>query len=73
MRVAREGFPFIAIAALIFAGLLILGWHVAAVVWFPILVWVVAFFRDPARDRVRGDDLILSPADGRVVKCHRDR
>ena len=67
MRVAREGFPFIAIAAIGLVTLAGLGWHLAALLWLPIVLWVIAFFRDPARDQVRGEDLILAPADGRVV------
>lgn len=67
MRVAREGWPFIGTAWAVAAVLALAGWWVAALVWLPVAVWVVAFFRDPARDRVRGDDLILAPADGLVV------
>jgi len=67
MRVAREGWAFIGIAALILAGLGLAGWWIAFGLWLPIAIWVVAFFRDPARTRVRGADLILAPADGRVV------
>ncbi len=67
MRVAKEGWPFIAIAWGPLAVFAFAGWWVATLLWLPIAVWVVAFFRDPARDRVRGDDLILAPADGKVV------
>ncbi len=67
MRVAKEGWPFIAIAWVVLAALALAGWWIAALGWLPIAVWVVAFFRDPARDRVRGDDLILAPADGKIV------
>jgi phosphatidylserine decarboxylase len=67
MRVAREGWPFIGGAWLLLAVLALAGWWVAAAVWLPVALWVVAFFRDPPRDRVRGDDLILAPADGLVV------
>jgi phosphatidylserine decarboxylase len=35
--------------------------------WIPIAVWVVAFFRDPLRDGPRGDQLVLAPADGKIV------
>lgn len=66
-RVAREGWPFIAVAWAVLAILAIAGWWLAAIVWLPIAAWVVAFFRDPRRDRVRGDDLVLAPADGVVV------
>ena len=67
MRVAPEGWPFIAIA---FAVLAVLAWcriWPAVVVWLPIAVWVVAFFRDPVRTPPAGDALIVAPADGRVV------
>jgi phosphatidylserine decarboxylase len=67
MRVAPEGWPFIAIAWIIVA---VLAWFrlwPALVLWLPIAVWVIAFFRDPVRSGPRGDDLILAPADGKVV------
>jgi phosphatidylserine decarboxylase len=67
MRVAPEGWPFIAIAWILVA---VLAWFrlwPAVVLWLPIAVWVLAFFRDPVRSGPRGDDLILAPADGKVV------
>ncbi|MES2123090.1 MAG: phosphatidylserine decarboxylase family protein [Gemmatimonadota bacterium] len=67
MRIAPEGRPFIAVAWLLGIGLVLLGWWVAALVWLPVAIWVIAFFRDPERDGPRGDDLVLAPADGRVV------
>jgi phosphatidylserine decarboxylase len=67
MRVAPEGWPFIlagwAIAALL--GLFAPVW--AALLWLPIAVWVVAFFRDPVRQGPRGENLVIAPADGVVV------
>jgi phosphatidylserine decarboxylase len=67
MRVAPEGWPFIlaawAIAALL--GLFAPVW--AALLWLPIAVWVIAFFRDPVREGPRGDNLVIAPADGVVV------
>jgi phosphatidylserine decarboxylase len=44
-----------------------LGWWIGAVVWTVLAIWVVAFFRDPERPWVRGDRLVVSPADGEVV------
>jgi phosphatidylserine decarboxylase len=67
MRVAPEGWPFIAIAWLVAAGLGALHLWIAAALWLPVAVWVVAFFRDPVREGPRGDELVLAPADGRVV------
>ncbi len=73
MRLAPEGRPFVVGATLILAGL---GagawwqgglWWVPLVVWAPVAAWVPAFFRDPPRPGPRGLDLVIAPADGRVV------
>jgi phosphatidylserine decarboxylase len=67
MRVAPEGWPFIAIA---WAILVILAWTglwIPAAIWLPVAIWVVAFFRDPVREGPRGDEIVLAPADGKVV------
>ena len=62
----REGWRFIAIAAAVnllgFAVTLWLG-----LVLLPLTVWVVAFFRDPERVPPPGANLILSPADGKLL------
>ena len=67
MRVAREGYPFIAAAAILLVAFGLAGWWIVFWLWLPIALWVVAFFRDPGRDKVRGADLILAPADVVVV------
>jgi len=67
MRVAREGWPFIVPAwgiLVVFAGL---GWWLGALLWLPVAVWVLAFFRDPVREGPRGAHLVIAPADGKVV------
>jgi len=66
MRVAPEGLLFIAIAWIVLAVLLWLEWWIG-LLWLPIAIWVVAFFRDPEREGPRGDELVLAPADGKVV------
>ena len=62
----REGWPYIAISAGIdlvaFAFLPWLGW-----VLLPLFLWVVAFFRDPDRAPPAGENLVLSPADGKLL------
>lgn len=63
---AREGWPFIA-ASLIAAVL-----ATAYCAWWSIPLWVIAafviqFFRDPPRVVPRGERIVLSPADGRIV------
>ena len=45
----------------------------AGALWLPMAIWVMAFFRDPPRDGARGDDLVIAPADGKVVSIIRDR
>jgi phosphatidylserine decarboxylase len=74
MRTAPEGRWFIAGAWAIALILLITalrygtaGWWIAALLWLPLAIWVLAFFRDPEREGQRGDRLILAPADGKVV------
>ncbi len=67
MRIAPEGYPFIAVAWAILLVLAAGGWWIGALIWLPIAVWVVAFFRDPQREGPRGDEFLIAPADGKVV------
>jgi phosphatidylserine decarboxylase len=74
IRTAPEGRWFIAIAwvvalALVFATWRYggLSWWIITLLWLALAIWVVAFFRDPIRSGQRGDQVILAPADGKVV------
>jgi phosphatidylserine decarboxylase len=67
MRVAPEGYPFMAIAWAIVLVLAAGGWWIGALIWLPVAVWVVAFFRDPVREGPRGEEFLIAPADGKVV------
>ena len=67
MRIDPAGFPFVfgALAAALLAGIA-LGWLFA----IPLVVlaaFFLFFFRDPERQVVAADDVVLSPADGRVL------
>lgn len=65
--IAREGWPFLAIALVVtLAATLAWGWVFALPFWI-ISVFVLQFFRDPARHAPAGEGLVLSPADGRIV------
>lgn len=66
IKVAPEGKPFI-VGAFVILGLLLIFTHWWALLWLPIAIWVVAFFRDPPRNGERGPDLAIAPADGLVV------
>jgi phosphatidylserine decarboxylase len=71
--VAREGWPFLALAFVVAAALSWAGlWVLAALAWLAVL-FIVQFFRDPPRVIPRGPGAVLSPADGRVVKVERAR
>ncbi len=65
--IAREGWPFLAISLLVASLVTALtGWLWALPLWL-IFIFVLQFFRDPARSVPQGDKLVLSPADGRIV------
>ena len=73
MRIAPEGWPFIlpgwALVALGAWGAATWGRWVWAVE-FPvtlIAIWLLVFFRDPARTGPRGDQYVIAPADGEIV------
>ena len=68
--IAREGWPFLALA---------LAVAIAATFWcatWSIPLWIIAlfvlqFFRDPARAIPQDPGAVLSPADGRIVAVER--
>ena len=71
--VAREGWPFIAVAAVAAIALSFAGvWIIAIVAWL-LLVFIVQFFRDPPRTAPAAPNAVLSPADGKVVAVGRAR
>jgi phosphatidylserine decarboxylase len=61
----REGYPFIAIAAVV-TFLLGSWWSPLGWIGAILTVWVCYFFRDPQRVTPMRDGLVVSPADGRV-------
>jgi len=66
VRIAPEGWPFIAAAWLLTLGAALLWWPLAVVVAV-VAIWVIAFFRDPQRPGPRGAQYVLAAAEGRVV------
>lgn len=67
MRFAREGTPFMAVAAAVTLIAVLSGACVIAVVAFVVTALIVNFFRDPERLIPPGPHLVTSPADGKVV------
>ena len=66
MRVAREGWPFIAIAWMLAVAAAFWWWPLGALVAV-VAIWVVAFFRDPIRPGPRGERYVVAAAEGHVV------
>jgi phosphatidylserine decarboxylase len=65
--IAREGWPFLALAAAVAITLSWLGWTLLAILAWIALAFVLQFFRDPARPVPQDPKSVLSPADGRIV------
>lgn len=77
MSIHREGYIFIVIATVLFAVI----WFVSKkylghipwlhygiqFVYFLLWFWVLWFFRIPARTHTTGENLVIAPADGKVV------
>ncbi|MBU3990143.1 MAG: phosphatidylserine decarboxylase, partial [Gammaproteobacteria bacterium] len=65
--IAREGWPFLAISGVAaLATTAFAGWWWSAPLWL-IFVFVLQFFRDPARAVPGNAKSVLAPADGRIV------
>ena len=64
--IAREGWPFLAgaIAIALLVSYISPGWSIP---FWVIAVFVLQFFRDPARSGSTKPNAVLSPADGRIV------
>ena len=64
-HINKEGWKFVAAFALITA-LLALLWEPLGVIGIVLTVWCYFFFRDPERVTPQIDNVIVSPADGKV-------
>lgn len=77
MTLHREGYKYIIIATIVFVGVAWLNqlflmniwwlyWPIQ-IVFFLLWLWIVWFFRIPNRNFSKGENLIIAPADGKVV------
>jgi phosphatidylserine decarboxylase len=64
---AREGWPFIAISVFIAIVILSLSTFWVALPFILIAAFIIQFFRDPKREIPSDADVVLSPADGKVI------
>jgi phosphatidylserine decarboxylase len=65
--VALEGVPFIGFAAFVTIVAAVLGYDTAAFAGVFLTGFILYFFRDPDRISPDEDDIIVSPADGKVI------
>ena len=65
--IAKEGWPYLALVGVV----TLLAHYLGGIAWswplWIIFFFVLQFFRDPQRIAALGRDLVLSPADGRIV------
>ncbi len=72
MKFAREGVPFVlGLGGATLLAVLLAFWWVGLFLLVLTLA-VASFFRDPERDVPKGGDIVVSPADGRVVAVDAD-
>ena len=64
--IAREGWPFLVLAAIL-AGLSSVYCVYLAIPMWIIFLFILQFFRDPPRVTTGGDSAVSAPADGRVI------
>jgi len=65
--VASEGWPFIIPLAIVTTLLFAFGWKNTAIISLALTLFVLFFFRDPERIVPGGKEVVVSPADGRVI------
>jgi len=65
--VAKEGWPFIIAIAIFTLVLFVFGWTSIGMVSLILTLFVLSFFRDPGRIVPEGQNVVVSPADGKVV------
>ncbi len=73
---AKEGFPFFIPMVLLTVILGVLGWKVWMTLGIILSLFIAYFFRNPRREIPNLQNVVLSPADGRVVhvgECEENR
>jgi phosphatidylserine decarboxylase len=65
--VAKEGLPFLIPLALITVFFLAMGWNLLTFLGIFITLFIVFFFRNPKRKIPSLENIILSPADGKII------
>ena len=64
-KLHREGYRFVAIAAVITFILLLIN-NYLGLIGLVITIWIYYFFRDPERYPIKDENYLVSPADGKI-------
>ncbi|GAB4413474.1 MAG: phosphatidylserine decarboxylase family protein [Thermodesulfovibrionales bacterium] len=72
-KTAPEGYPYIVFPTLIAVAVITVfgGWTWIALLPLALTLFMVFFFRDPEREIPGGDNIFVSPADGRVILINK--
>jgi len=65
--IAKEGYPFIVLFGFITLVFALLGWPCLTIQLLALTLFSVYFFRNPERVVPEGDNLVVAPADGKVI------
>jgi len=69
--IAREGWLFVALAVAVALALgFFIGWWWSLPIWL-VAIFILQFFRDPAREVPDDPRAVVSPADGRIVEVSK--
>jgi phosphatidylserine decarboxylase len=74
--IAKEGFLFLIPSALLTLFLVLMGWKILTLLGILLTLFIAFFFRNPKRKIPSLQNIILSPADGRIIhlgECEEDR
>lgn len=65
--IVSEGYPFIALFGFITLVFAILGWVFLTLIFLFLTLFSTYFFRNPERVTPVGDNLLIAPADGKII------
>jgi len=71
LRIVREGIPYIAVPALLTIVVFAVGYWYIALFFLALTAFMAFFFRDPMRKPPQDQDVVVSPADGRITRISR--
>ena len=66
-KLHREGYRFVAIAAVITFILLLIN-NYLGLIGLVVTIWIYYFFRDPERFPIKDENYLVSPADGKITQ-----